>query len=675
MARKTSPNFATDFGARLPQTHQYPTVQQSSYNTYTSQPQYAPSQTTTAQPSSEQSTLLSPALPEPSMYSNRQYQLVETASLSTSAGQSGSRITATINSSVDLATDRRSFTLIFGTAQTKGSVSRIDGQPGTFRVTGTVPPQAAATDVTVYLAIRSEDDRQDLKTFEIGSFTYTSGTSDSQRAYSPTRDRKRKSSMDEEQLGSASKRLSRPPIRPKSVDYGSYGYQSASYNGSPVATGYASTPDSSRNYAIYQGYEPTSEPMPPPSYPAQCSPRQYPYVPYSSSPESHIPTTSAHWSQSHTASASSGAYGLGSQSLGGVSSSADEPVPTLVRTSTINMAQQGSPNGAGFNPYSRGLNKAQLNLEGDLLQMDKSWTSDEWNARRRLVRFYRYQKRDTIHARFEPANPNEKHPDSIIVSCIYWAEKNACYVTSVDCISLLESLIGARFTVEEKNRIRRNLEGFRPLTVSKAKPESENFFKLIMAFPPPKPRNIEKDVKVFPWSILPMALKKIIGKYSASYASTVSFIPPTPGTTRRPGPESEPSPSRHAHAGPSNHLPDPTVSLSAADSISHHTATAGSLGQSLHPPLIRNGRSDGLSMPALGLAPAPHIWESSLPAITHSLPPPQRTSQWDVSYVDAQQSTSHLSSPAGYYHPAAHTTADRESLTAGSQGSHHLHQL
>lgn len=57
------------------------------------------------------------------------------------------------------------------------------------------------------------------------------------------------------------------------------------------------------------------------------------------------------------------------------------------------------------------------------------------------------------------------------------------------------------------------MEGFRPITVSKSKPGSEDFFKLIMGFPNPKPRNIEKDVKVFPWDILGQALKKIIGKY------------------------------------------------------------------------------------------------------------------------------------------------------------------
>ncbi|KAG0045027.1 hypothetical protein BGZ83_009730, partial [Gryganskiella cystojenkinii] len=65
--------------------------------------------------------------------------------------------------------------------------------------------------------------------------------------------------------------------------------------------------------------------------------------------------------------------------------------------------------------------------------------------------------------------------------------------------------------------------GFRPLTVSKGKAECAEFFKLIMSFPNPKPRNIEKDVKVFPWKVLPYALKKIISKYTASFSSTASI--------------------------------------------------------------------------------------------------------------------------------------------------------
>lgn len=177
-----------------------------------------------------------------------------------------------------------------------------------------------------------------------------------------------------------------------------------------------------------------------------------------------------------------------------------------------------------FNPYAMHPLKASLKLDGDLDSMKDNWTEDEKEARRRLVEFRRTQVNSCITAEFGPVAPQDRQPSSICISCIWWKERNEFYVTSVDTIYLLEALVGVRFTVEEKNRIRRNLEGFRPMTVSKAKTESEEFFKVIMGFPHPKPRNIEKDVKVFPWKILSVALKKIISKYSASYSSTASSL-------------------------------------------------------------------------------------------------------------------------------------------------------
>ncbi|KAF9433161.1 hypothetical protein BGZ76_009811 [Entomortierella beljakovae] len=178
---------------------------------------------------------------------------------------------------------------------------------------------------------------------------------------------------------------------------------------------------------------------------------------------------------------------------------------------------------SSYNPYASLLNKANLKFTGNMDDMAINWSAEEWESHRRLVQFWRRQDGNDIHCTFAPVAPADRQPNSIVVSCIYWAEKNDCFLTSVDCIYLLESLIAVRFTVEEKNRIRRNLEGFRPITVSKCKPESAEFFKLIMSFPNPKPRNIEKDVKVFPWKVLPYALKKIISKYTASYSSTASI--------------------------------------------------------------------------------------------------------------------------------------------------------
>lgn len=183
--------------------------------------------------------------------------------------------------------------------------------------------------------------------------------------------------------------------------------------------------------------------------------------------------------------------------------------PPLVRTSTL---PPGSHTRA-FNPYAVYPHKAIIKINGELNSMTGRWTNDEWAARRRLVRFWRTQSSNTIITRFDRVTPEDRPPDSICVSCIFWEERSKFFVTSVDTIYLLESLVAVRFTVEEKNRIRRNLEALHPLTVSKAKADTESFFRVIMSFPNPKPRNIEKDVKVFEWGQLEDALRKIIGKY------------------------------------------------------------------------------------------------------------------------------------------------------------------
>lgn len=231
------------------------------------------------------------------------------------------------------------------------------------------------------------------------------------------------------------------------------------------------------------------------------------------------------------------------------------------------------------NSNSCALNKAHLKLNGDLMDMMINWSMPEWQSGRRLVHFWRHTNTDPdgqlslVECGFHPMDQQVYHqqrmrdnvaavaaaaaaavavsnsnnsssnspssttttttttspppvrPSPIVISCIYWRERNDYFITSVDCIYLLESLIGIQFTVEEKNRIRRNLEGFRPLTVSKCKAECADFFKLIMSFPHPKPRNIEKDVKVFAWKTLPHALRKIIRKYTPSYITSTPLEP------------------------------------------------------------------------------------------------------------------------------------------------------
>ncbi|KAH1942445.1 hypothetical protein KXW40_003784 [Aspergillus fumigatus] len=327
-------------------------------------------------------------------------------------------------------------------------------------------------------------------------------------------------------------------------------------------------------------YSPYLQPLPAmngflPPYQGNASPRVAPaqYSAGSSASHSSIrapsPLTPA-WSPSIvnvTSDSRAPAYAIAHSLRQHKSSSPARPAnPTLIRTSTLQQAN-GLGHSQSFNPYAMYPSKAVLKLNGDLDSMAEGWTKEEREAKRRLVQFTRMQNGSTIHADFKPVSPDERAPNSICISCIYWEGKDECFVTSVDTIYLLESLVGVRFTVEEKNRIRRNLEGFRPLTVSKAKADSEDFFKVIMGFPAPKPRNIEKDVKVFPWKILSHALKKIIGKYSASYSSTAGALPtPISSTFAGNGAASDSGTEPYAAASPQS-VSDAAPSSSYCHSI------------------------------------------------------------------------------------------------------------
>ena len=197
--------------------------------------------------------------------------------------------------------------------------------------------------------------------------------------------------------------------------------------------------------------------------------------------------------------------------------------PPLKRTSKMQqragpISTPGASSGdSTFNLYGVHTNHAKLEIHGNLDTMQDDWTPEERSARRRLVQFRGVQTGITINTYFKVVKPDER-PSAHelrerVISCIYWEEEDEYYVTSVDTIALLEALVEQRFPVEEKNCIRRNLETHNPIAVSKNKPATENFFKVIMGFPNPKPRNIEKDVKVFRWSILAQALVKVIRKY------------------------------------------------------------------------------------------------------------------------------------------------------------------
>ncbi|PYH44884.1 transcriptional regulator medA [Aspergillus saccharolyticus JOP 1030-1] len=436
----------------------------------------------------------------------------EIVSYSPQRGSEGTRVFVQIQSPFDLhESSYASLSLVFGAKKCECIPHFLGFQGSSFQYGFSVetPPLSSTCSPSFAVPLQVLMDSHDgpATTLQVGVYTYEHGA-----VHPPSDDARKRgpSSYSEDALHRVPKRVIGQSMAPKDQSPVSAASYSPYLHSLPAMSGFAAP------------------------YPSASSPRatstQYSTMSATSQPSIRAPSPlTSTWSPS-IVSVSAGdhrnpsyvtSHGYRQQNTHSPSHYGTNP--QLIRTSTLQQST-GMGHTPAFNPYAMYPTKAVLKLNGDLDSMTENWCKEERDAKRRLVQFTRAQRGSTIVADFAPVSLEDRAPNSICISCIYWEGKDECFVTSVDTIYLLESLVGVRFTVEEKNRIRRNLEGFRPLTVSKAKAESEDFFKVIMGFPAPKPRNIEKDVKVFPWKILTHALKKIIGKYSASYSSTAGAL-------------------------------------------------------------------------------------------------------------------------------------------------------
>ncbi|KAI1503386.1 hypothetical protein F5X99DRAFT_113690 [Biscogniauxia marginata] len=466
------------------------------------------------------------------------------------SGGFGTKILIKISAPYDLMAVTSHFFLVFGSHKSPAHAIREASDAGGFwyAVNGEAPQpedtRSPGSNVPLSLLIESPDG-QTLATIDVGTFAYHNTQVGA--AEGPHEGVTRRESKSPEQQAQSSPKPEADQLNEAPTN--TYGYAPTAHQA--VVSSYDA--NYTNNSSMIGPYHRTSYgadyPRPPPLLKAPS------WSPYGSS----LGSTRSASTINHTT--------ITRPSITTLPMPASS-APQLIRTSTLQTS--GSSSSGQLHPYAFHSTKAVLKINGELESMASNWTQEEWENRRRIVMFNKKQQGSTLSTTFKPVTVSERPPNSICISCIYWREKGECFVTSVDTISLLEQLVAApaRFTVEEKNRIRRNLEGFRPLTVSKAKADSEEFFKIIMAFPNPKPRNIEKDVKVFPWKILGPALKKIISKYSASPSST---LPPGPGTALL-TPVSSTSPGLY---GPPH---TPTVSDSAyAHHDSHTMASPRSL--------------------------------------------------------------------------------------------------
>ncbi|KAI9268742.1 hypothetical protein BY458DRAFT_436851 [Sporodiniella umbellata] len=159
--------------------------------------------------------------------------------------------------------------------------------------------------------------------------------------------------------------------------------------------------------------------------------------------------------------------------------------------------------------------------------MIQDWTEQEQSVGRRLVQFWKIQQGTqsvTVRCNVYRAKQAGETTIDFVLSCIYWESKGEPYLTSVDCLCLMEFLIGVVFTDQERNRIRRNLQKFRPDTISQHWPWTAPYFRQIMRYTQPKPRNREKAIKVFRWVDLVPILDSILHRFTPSHSSVSRIV-------------------------------------------------------------------------------------------------------------------------------------------------------
>lgn len=157
-----------------------------------------------------------------------------------------------------------------------------------------------------------------------------------------------------------------------------------------------------------------------------------------------------------------------------------------------------------------------MNLEfmTSLEDMCQSWDSDELCANRRLVKFTILREGSHIMLHTERISQDDYSPDNdIVISCIRHEETASFHVTSVDVLSLFQAICGQKLSVKEKTRLRRNIQCFSPIRLSKTDCEYTSFYYLIMEMSNPKPRTIDKKLKVFNWCVLKEMLDKMLSKF------------------------------------------------------------------------------------------------------------------------------------------------------------------
>jgi hypothetical protein len=188
-------------------------------------------------------------------------------------------------------------------------------------------------------------------------------------------------------------------------------------------------------------------------------------------------------------------------------------MPALRRRFAVSKSPEEPLRESGSPPPVPDEDVPTLDIASSIDTIWLGWSEDEINLGRRLVKFTQTRTANQMLISCEAIRQDQYREGAIVISCIRRIEADTYHVSSVDVLYLVENIVGEPLTTDEKNRLRRNIECFKPLTVSKLNPDTQEFFHQLMCFPTPQPRNIEKDLKVFEWRQLKAALLKVLSKY------------------------------------------------------------------------------------------------------------------------------------------------------------------
>ncbi|RCH89202.1 hypothetical protein CU098_008511 [Rhizopus stolonifer] len=152
------------------------------------------------------------------------------------------------------------------------------------------------------------------------------------------------------------------------------------------------------------------------------------------------------------------------------------------------------------------------------------WTVAEKLAGRRVVKFnaeVMVSNSEDIVKRImvdcEPAidsHLRQCQSNECYISCIRTTYLEDFHITSSDIIRLLECIMSTKFSQEQKTRMRRNIQSLRPSPITRHTHES--LFKTITAFTNPVALHTKKEINIFLWSSVQIAISKLSNRFTGS---------------------------------------------------------------------------------------------------------------------------------------------------------------